>query len=156
PADALESWGWRAAFILGGLFGLIGAALRSNLDESPLFKALRERAGSTPDVPAKQLFRKHLPSLVYVTGLGSYLGMIIILMYFYMPTLLQSQYHVELSVAFNANALALFTLAVCCPFWGYLADKAGAGWVLAVGALGIGAGVFELFQNLETISSDKS
>jgi MFS family permease len=150
---SLESWGWRIPFILGGLFGLLGTALRRRLDETPLFKAVRARKDRSKAFPVAEIVKNHRAALIYVAGLGSYLGMMIIVLYFYMPTFLQTQYGVDRAVAFNTNAAALLVLALACPLWGQIADRIGCGWVLGIGAAGLGTALFAFFQNLDLIAA---
>jgi MFS family permease len=151
-ATALESWGWRLPFILGGLFGVIGGCLRRKLDETPLFKAVRARRDVSKAYPVVETVKGHRVALAYVAGLGSYLGTMIIVLYFYMPTLLQTQYGVSRTVAFNTNAAALLVLALACPVWGRIADRIGCAAVLGFGACGLGIGLFVFFQNLDLIA----
>src|SRR5436190_5656370 len=53
PADLVPSYGWRIAFMLGGLGGLLSFALRRSLEESPEFAQMKQ-------VAAKQPFREVL------------------------------------------------------------------------------------------------
>ena len=147
PVD-LESWGWRLAFILGGLFGLLGSVLRNRLDETPLFEAVRARAAATARVPALELLRTHRVALARVIGLGTYLGAMIIMLYFYLPTFLQTQYRVDRTFTFDVNAAALLALTVSCPLWGALADRLGPTRILAFGAATLGVSCFLFFENL--------
>src|SRR6202000_133304 len=43
PAEHLNSWGWRVPFVFGLLVGPVGYYIRSHLDETPEFLALREQ-----------------------------------------------------------------------------------------------------------------
>ncbi|MGW8379989.1 MFS transporter [Streptomyces sp. ODS28] len=38
--DAMESWGWRIPFLIGGPIGLVGLYLRMKLDETPAFQKM--------------------------------------------------------------------------------------------------------------------
>ncbi len=47
--DALTSWGWRIAFGVAGLLGLVGLWLRTSVEETDAFTELTERDGhATP------------------------------------------------------------------------------------------------------------
>jgi MHS family proline/betaine transporter-like MFS transporter len=37
-SDAINEWGWRIPFLLGGLFGPIGLWLRREVDETPPYR----------------------------------------------------------------------------------------------------------------------
>lgn len=149
---ALESWGWRIPFLIGGVFGFVSLYLRRRLDETPLFLELRQMKGRAKAFPLGQVLKSHLEPAVFNVVLGAFLGTMVIILYFYMPTLLQTQYGIDRATAFNANAAALLLLALACPVWGKLADKIGYGWVLGVGCLGLSVDLLLYFRNLDGIS----
>jgi MFS family permease len=152
--SALESWGWRVPFLLGGLLGLVAVYLRRQLDETPMFKEVRARKDRAKAFPFSEVLRRCPGRLVYVAGLGSYLGMMIIILYFYLPTFLQTQYGFDRGGVFTANSLALLALAFACPLWGYAADRIGYGWVLGIGAAGLALALFLFFRNLTGIATN--
>ncbi|MGH6868560.1 MAG: MFS transporter [Methylocella sp.] len=149
---SLEAWGWRIPFLIGGVFGLVALYLRRRLDETPLFLEIRRIKGRAKAFALGEIIKNHLPPVIYDALLGSYIGMMIIILYFYMPSFLRTQYGFDRAVVFNANAAALLLLAVLCPLWGRVADKIGFGWVLGIGAAGLTAGIFIFFQNLDLIA----
>src|SRR5262249_35060847 len=55
PADLVAADGWRIAFVIGGLGGLLSFALRRSLEESPEFARMKQLA-------ARQPFREVLQS----------------------------------------------------------------------------------------------
>ncbi len=63
PAALVPSYGWRIAFMLGGLGGLLSFALRRSLEESPEFARMKQLA-------AKQPFREVLQTHVGRVALG--------------------------------------------------------------------------------------
>jgi MFS transporter, MHS family, proline/betaine transporter len=63
PADLVPSYGWRIAFMLGGLGGLLSFALRRSLEESPEFARMKQLA-------AKQPFREVLQTHFGRVALG--------------------------------------------------------------------------------------
>ena len=46
PAAAVDSWGWRIPFLLGGLLGPVGLYMRKHIDETPAFRRSRQEAGA--------------------------------------------------------------------------------------------------------------
>jgi len=148
----MEAWGWRIPFLIGGVFGLIAVYLRRRLDETPMFLEIHKIKDRTKAFPVGEVLRNHLKPAIYDALLSSYLGMMIIILYFYMPAFLQTQYGFDRTTVFNANAAALLLLALMCPVWGRIADKIGYGWVLGIGALGLTADLLVFFHNLEFIA----
>jgi MFS family permease len=153
PAD-LEAWGWRIPFLLGGLFGFVSLYLRRQLDETPLFLEIKQMKDRAKRFPLVAVLKRHLEPVLFNVLLGGFLGSMIIILYFYMPSLLQTQYGIDRIIAFNANAAALLLLAMLCPLWGRLSDKVGRGWVLGIGSLGLTVILHLFFQNLDDISQN--
>ena len=153
---ALESWGWRVPFIVGGIFGLVAVYLRRSLDETPLFKELRNRRDLVKASPFRDAIKTCPGRLVYVAEIGSYLGTMIIILYFYMPTFLAVNYGFDRASVFTANAAALLLASAICPVWGWTADRVGYAWVLGIGAAGLGVALFVFFQVLESIAAAPS
>ncbi|WP_309249160.1 MFS transporter [Paraburkholderia sp. CNPSo 3281] len=60
PADA-ASYGWRIAFLVGGLCGIVSYLLRRNLDESPEF---RQMQGAVVKQPFRETLRHHRGAVV--------------------------------------------------------------------------------------------
>ncbi|MFV0407778.1 MAG: MFS transporter [Propioniciclava sp.] len=58
PGDAFMEWGWRVPFLLSVALIAIGYFVRRNVEESPVFAEIAERAEQTK-MPIVQLFRKH-------------------------------------------------------------------------------------------------
>lgn len=152
-AADLEAWGWRLPFVLGGVFGLVSVYLRRSLDETPLFKELRQRRDPSSSSPFREAIRTCPGRMVYVAGLASYLGTMIIILYFYMPTFLAANYGFDRPSVFTANATALLIASLVCPLWGWAADRIGYGLVLGIGAVGLGTSLFVFFQVLESIAA---
>lgn len=155
PAS-LDAWGWRIPFLLGGVFGFVSLYLRRQLDETPMFLELRQMKNRAKSFPLAKILKSHLEPVLFDILLGSFLGSMIIILYFYMPLLLQTQYGFDRTTAFNANAAALLLLALLCPLWGRLSDRIGYGWVLRLGCAGLAIDLFLFFQNLEFISHNQS
>jgi MFS family permease len=151
---ALDTWGWRIPFLIGGVFGFVSLYLRRQLDETPLFLEIRQMKDRAKAFPLSQILKNHLEPVIFDVLLGAFLGTMIIILYFYMPSLLQTQYGIDRATAFNANAAALLLLALVCPLWGRLADKIGLGWVLGLGCFGLTVDLFLFFQNLQIIASN--
>jgi MFS family permease len=150
---SLEAWGWRIPFLIGGIFGLVAVYLRRGLDETPLFLEIERLKGEARPLSPRMMVKSYGHQIVYDSLLSTYLGMMIIILYFYMPAFLQTQYGFDRAVVFNANSAALFLLAVLCPVWGCVADRWGYGMVLGVGALGVAAGLSAFLYNLDAIAA---
>jgi MFS family permease len=151
---AIEAWGWRIPFLIGGLFGLLSVHLRRKLDETPLFLEIRQMKNDASVFPLRDVVRRYWASALFDVGLGVYLGTMIIILYFYMPSLLQVQYGFDRTTTFDANAAALLLLALLCPLWGKIADRLGYASVLGFGAAALIVDLVLFFGHLDEISRD--
>ena len=57
PTELVATLGWRMAFVLGGLGGLLSFALRRSLEESPEFARMKQLASRQP---FREVLRSHL------------------------------------------------------------------------------------------------
>src|SRR5690349_17365042 len=72
PAALVASTGWRVAFVVGGLGGLLSFALRRSLEESPEFARMKQLASKQP---FREVLRTHSrPVLVGVSILAATAG----------------------------------------------------------------------------------
>src|SRR6185436_12058624 len=70
--DLVASFGWRIAFIVGGLGGLLSFALRRSLEESPEFERMKQLASKQP---FREVLRTHLrPVALGIAGLAATAG----------------------------------------------------------------------------------
>src|SRR3712207_9546027 len=61
--DQLQSWGWRIAFFIGGVLGLVGMWLRRSLVETEQFEENAEKARATKN-PLLQTIKHHPKAVV--------------------------------------------------------------------------------------------
>ncbi|TNF05077.1 MAG: MFS transporter [Sphingomonadales bacterium] len=146
---ALESWGWRIPFVIGGMLALIVLVLRRRLMETENYT----RAAARADAPQSGLFtliRQHPMQAILVIALtaGGTLA-------FYTYTTYMQKYLVN-SAGFSrvtastimAGALFLFMLAQ--PLFGALSDRIGRRpLMIGFGLAGL-FGTVPLFRALET------
>jgi MFS family permease len=156
PSGAIDAWAWRIPFLVGGLFGLLSAYLRRQLDETPMFLEITQMKERASTFPLADVIRQYWPATLFDLGLGLYLGTMIIILYFYMPSLLQTQYGFDRTTTFNANTAALLLLALLCPLWGKIADKVGYASVLGFGSAALIIDLTLFFRSLDAISHEQS
>ena len=130
--------GWRAPFILGGVFGIIAVFLRQWLHETPVFKAMQQQL-SRQELPLKVVLRAHRPAVVLTALMTWMLSAAIVTMILMTPTLLQTLFKVPARVALEANIFATLCLTVGCLVFGALAGKFNAGRVMLIGSIGLAA-----------------
>lgn len=134
-AEALESWGWRIPFLIGGILGLIGLYLRAKVEETPEFEAAEEK-GEVSKSPLLDTLRNYHKEVL--TGLGftifwtvSYYGLLT-----YTPSFISDIVGLSAQLSFLANSLAIMVLLVLIPISGRLSDKIGRKPLLLFSTIG--------------------
>lgn len=149
PAELLAE-GWRLPFILGGLFGLLSVWLRQYLQETPVFKELQARQQLAEELPLKTVLRAHRPAVVLTMLLTCLLSAAVVVMILMTPTLMQKSFAIPAATALQANSIATLALTLGCIFFGWLADRFGAGRVLGLGCIILGATSWLLYQQMDS------
>jgi len=83
PAPAIESWGWRIPFLLGGAIGAVGVYMRRQIDESPAYRETAANPGATTPLSAAVLQTLRAVGLMVVSAVQFYIFLA------YMPTFAQ-------------------------------------------------------------------
>ncbi|MFZ2162184.1 MAG: MFS transporter [Sideroxyarcus sp.] len=151
---ALLAEGWRLPFILGGVFGLVSVWLRQYLHETPVFKEMQSRQQLANELPLKTVVREHRPAIVLTMLMTWLLSAAVVVMILMTPTLIQKLYGISAVTALQANSVATLFLSVGCIVFGALADRFGAGRVLALGCIALGATSWLLYQRLGVAPDD--
>ena len=147
PAQ-VSDWGWRLAFVLGGLFGIIAMYLRRWLHETPVFAELQARQALEAGLPLKRVLSHHKLAVVLSMLLTWVLSAAIVVVILMAPTYLQKVHAIAPTMALQANSLAVLTLTIGCVTMGYLVDRLGVGQVLFVGCLLLALGCFSFYHQL--------
>jgi MFS transporter, MHS family, proline/betaine transporter len=116
-SDAINDWGWRIPFLLGGLFGPIGLWLRREVDETPPFReavAEGDKAEASTFGHAAQAFGF---TILWTVAFYVFLT--------YMPTYTRTQLHLTAAQSLWASTASLLALVVLVPVMGALSDRIG-------------------------------
>ncbi|MBT1003522.1 MFS transporter [Paenarthrobacter sp. DKR-5] len=128
----IDAWGWRAAFIICALLGVVGLWLRSSVEETESFtkaKAATESAalqsiGQRRGIVAS-MFVDHPRATLRVFGVTIAGTLLYYMWASYMPTYAAVSTHIPLNQALFANFIAILIFLVLLPFAGLLSDKIG-------------------------------
>jgi metabolite-proton symporter len=154
--EDFQAWGWRVPFLLSAVLVLVGLYIRLSVEESPLFRAARERAaaeaaaGATEAMPILQVLR-HYPREV-LTAMGArfaenvsyYIFTVVVVTY------LKARYNLPSSFVLNAVLIGAAVHFVTIPLWGALSDRIGRRPVYLLGAAGVGVWAFAFFALIDT------
>ena len=125
----LYHWGWRLAFIFGGLLGILGVYLRQKAHETPYFKAQKVKLKETRG-EKKAL----LSNIVSVIGINVAPAISFWVIYTYLITgTLHGDNHLSFSYRLLINSIGLFALALSSVVWGVVSDKTSKARILISG-----------------------
>ena len=149
---AFADWGWRVPFLLSAVLLVISLWIRLKLDESPLFKKIRDE-GRLAKAPLKEAFTSanNLKTIfIVLIGILTGQGVVWYLAQFY--TLFFLQHVLKLDLA-DANMMVMTVTVITLPFYvffAWLSDRIGRKPVMLAG-LGVATlAVFPVFQMLTT------
>jgi MHS family alpha-ketoglutarate permease-like MFS transporter len=121
---ALNSWGWRLAFAIGALLGLVGLWLRVSVHETEAFNRVKEQELERRN-PIAAMFRDHPGAALRVAGITVAGTLIYYVWVTYMPTYAHLATGIPLKDALLANTLAMVVFLILLPFGGLLSDRIG-------------------------------
>lgn len=151
PPQAVDSWGWRLAFVVASLLGLAGLWLRRSVDETGSFRRAEARATGSGDRrnALVTMLRKHPKAALRVFGLNI-AGVVLYNMWLtYLPTYAAVSTRIPLNQALLANVIGLVAFLVLLPFAGLLSDRIGRKPTMTAFAAGFLVLVWPAFRLLD-------
>lgn len=135
PADAIASWGWRAAFLFGLAIGGVVLYVRRRLPPDAAIVGIAEARHS----PVVTAFRTQWRTILKIIGIILTLGIGFYLNFVYLSTWLVQYAHISHAEALALNCLGLALQLPLLPLAGALADRIGAKAVLLLSTIGFAA-----------------
>ncbi len=148
PGPALAEWGWRAAFALGAVLGVVGLYLRTRVPDTAAFEGVQQE-GRVERRPLTEVFRRYPREALRVIGLVAAGTALVQFWFVYLPTLAQLRTGAPLKVGQPAAAVGLAAFTVCLPLFGWLSDRYGRRPMLLTFALGSAATFAPLLLSLQ-------
>lgn len=122
--DALHAWGWRAAFVVGGLLGLVGLWLRVSVEDTDSFTETQD-SGRGRTNPLKAMFVEHPRAALRVAGITVAGTLTYYIWVNYLPTYANLTTGIDMDRALLSQTLCLIVFVVLLPFVGILSDRVG-------------------------------
>jgi MHS family proline/betaine transporter-like MFS transporter len=136
--EAMEAWGWRIPFLLGGLLGPVGLWMRRTMEETPAYvRATREemaddgkRARGVPGAPTSSGMPA-APEPHFFRLVARAMGFTILwtVSYYiflnYMPSFTERYSRLSRAQSLWSNTVGLVVLVAAIPLWGRLSDRVG-------------------------------
>lgn len=150
PADA-ATYGWRIAFVIGGLFGLASFWLRRSFEESPEFAALKRLEAASKE-PIGELLRTHPGQIFAGIAAQAVTAVFAGLFFAYMPAYLTSVSRYGASTAVFAQTYGVVLHAALIVVVGWLADHYPPYLLLRLGAIVLALGAYPFYAALSAHS----
>lgn len=132
--EGMPLWGWRFAFILGGVLSFFGLYIRLKLHESPVFQQAQTK-DRLAAIPLKAALKNDWRSCLMVFSVGALDGALTYSMVGFLSIYLVHYLEVETVVAATGSYAASLACIFGCPLFGYAADKFGAREMIVLSAL---------------------
>lgn len=149
----VSDWGWRLAFVLGGVFGIVAMYLRRWLHETPVFAEMQANKALAEELPLKTVLRSHKGSVVISMLLTWLLSAGIVVVILMTPTYLQKVHGISPADALTANSLAILALTQGCIVYGRLIDALGSGPTFMLGSLLLAGASYAFYHGLASDTS---
>jgi MHS family proline/betaine transporter-like MFS transporter len=147
PPTEAALYGWRVAFITGGLLGLASFWLRRSFEESPEFTELKRVAAASKE-PLGELVRTH-PGQIFVGIAAQAVTAVFAGLFFaYMPAYLTAVSRYDASTAVFAQTYGVVLHAALIVYVGWLATRYPPYLLLRIGALILAIGVYPFYAAL--------
>jgi MFS family permease len=131
PVD-VPTYGWRIAFIIGGLGGILSFVLRRSLEESPEFERMRSLASRQP---FRELISTHpvhvLIGCAVLAGTGCFNG----LFFSHLPAYLSTVLHYDARQAVVSQTVGVVASALGILGTGWLGDRVPPRYLLRIGVV---------------------
>ncbi|HEX8029134.1 MAG TPA: MFS transporter [Vicinamibacterales bacterium] len=147
--ELIPAYGWRIAFILGGLGGVLSFVLRRSLEESPEFERMRSLAARQPFGELLKTHRTHvLIGCALLAGTGCFNG----LFFSHLPAYLSAVLQYDPRQAVYSQTIGVIASSVGILVTGWIGDRIPPRYLLRAGVALLLAGAFPFYGALESRS----
>ena len=147
PPDLVPIYGWRAAFVLGGLAGVLSFMLRRSLEESPEFARMRALAARRP---FRELLRTHathvLVGCAVLAGTACFTG----LFFSHLPAYLAAVLGYDPRAAVRGQTIAVLAHAAGILLVGWIGERIPPRYLLRAGVIVILLFAYPFYAALDT------
>jgi MFS transporter, MHS family, alpha-ketoglutarate permease len=145
----MQSWGWRIAFGIGGLLGLVGLWLRVSVEETESFRNADAQGRTRGRNPVIGMLVEHPRAALRVVGITIAGTLTYYVWISYMPGYAHTATGIPLSEALLANTIAVAYFLCLLPFVALLSDRYGRKPTLLAFAVGFVVIAYPAFRLLE-------
>ncbi len=137
-SEALNSWGWRVAFLMGISVSIVGYFIRRGLSEQPVIEHEKP--------PLVVAFREHGRDIFRIVGVNIVFAVSFYMIFVYTVTWLIKQVGKSRSEALDINTASMLLLLILLPVFAKLSDSWGRKKTLLLGIGGIALFAYPLIK----------
>ena len=135
--------GWRIAFCLGGVIGLLSYWVRTSLEESREFKKIKSSATRRP---FRQLIRDFRAAVLVGIGVACVLNVSNSLLFVVLPSYLTTVMHYDATIVSWSQNIGIATMSVSLLVVGWLSDRIPSRYLHRAGACCLFIGGYPFYQ----------
>lgn len=147
PDAAFLAWGWRVAFVIGGLLGLVTLYLSLRVDDTPDFRTARHDRSRSPLVTA---IRRRPGAIVACTGANIAINGTFYLLVTGILDYATRDLHLSKNSVLATTIVSMLISAATIPAFARLSDRVGRRPVFIAGTIALAVWAFPMFLLVET------
>ncbi len=134
--EAINSWGWRIAYLLGGLLVILAILMRRHMEESEAYLDTKEK-NELPATPLRSAVKAEWRKMLVAMVITGYAVSSFFFTLNYLPAFLQTIDDRPEAETLVLAAVLSAIFAFTAPFWGSVGDRFGrkAPMIVAAGSL---------------------
>ncbi|OZM80805.1 MFS transporter [Pseudonocardia sp. MH-G8] len=122
--EQVASWGWRVPFLLAAPLGIVGLYIRTRLEETPEFAALRS-AGNVARNPLLEGIRDHWSAILRTAGYALFQNAALYIILTFVPSYQTETLGYTALVASVSSVASMAVICLLIPALGALSDRLG-------------------------------
>ena len=145
----MQSWGWRIPFLIAGPLGGLGLYIRTRLDDTPDFKALRDE-GDVSRSPLRRTLLERPRQLLMTAGLSITVLLTVYIMEAYNTNYLTQTVGISAADAQAATLVASVVAMIATVLFGLASDRFGRKPVLLIASAATAALAYPVYLVIST------
>ena len=144
-------WMWRLPFIFGAFISLIGFFIRTFMNETPEFSALKEQ-NTTKHMGLLELYASYPVNSFISFVVGALNGALSYTLFGFLNVYMSKYLGLDPAVSMKYNLLGLAFFMCGCPVAGYFFDRIGGSKAMIMAGSTVLIGAFPVFFLLQTLN----
>jgi MHS family proline/betaine transporter-like MFS transporter len=143
--QTILAWAWRLPFLSGILLGIVGVYMRSHIEDTPQFRALKLH-GARSKSPVTEALRTHWAGIIVAFGYNVIQSVGYFTMLTFMPSFTSEVLKLPPAQAYLSNSIQLLVFVLLLPAMGALSDRIGRRPMLLAAPLFLMLATYPIFR----------